>query len=75
MNPTPPKVEGVYEDVPRICMDPDVHYAQPRWYYKLIQSRPLSDAAITRYMRQGRYARGQFKAPGGAPLGRLVWSA
>jgi hypothetical protein len=56
-------------------MDPDAHYSIPRFWEKVALGRPLSDATIARYQRRGWYARGQFKAPGGTPLSKVVWSA
>ena len=73
--PTPARVEGCREDVPTVSMNPDAHYSLPRYWDKTILGRPLTDAAIERYRRRGWYGRAVLKAPGCAPLGRLVWSA
>ncbi len=67
-----PRVEGYFEDVPRVSMDRFANYVQPHWW-RITATRPLTDRRIAFYQRQGRYARGQFKAPG-TPLGRVVWS-
>jgi hypothetical protein len=56
-------------------MDPGVGYAQVGWWDRLFVRRPLTDPAISRYQRAGRYGRAGLKAPGGPSLGRLVWSA
>jgi hypothetical protein len=57
-------------------MRPEAHYAQARWWNdRLVQGRMLTDRRIAYYQIRGRYARGQLKAPGGTPLGRLVYSA
>jgi hypothetical protein len=73
--PTPLRIKGCREEVPTISMDPDAHYSIPRFWEKVALGRPLSDATIARYQRRGWYARGQFKAPGGTPLSKVVWSA
>ena len=72
---TEPRIPGCYEDLPRVCMDVNAHFARARFWDKVILGRALSDLRIEFYMRQGRYARGQFKAPGNTPLNRLIWSA
>jgi hypothetical protein len=58
----PGRVEGCRESVPGVWMDPHAHYAQPRFWDKLIAGRPLTDVAITSYLRQGRYGRAQIRA-------------
>jgi hypothetical protein len=68
-----PRVEGCFEDVPRVSMSRDAHYIVPHWE-TFTATRVLTDAAIERYQRQGRYGRGLLRTPGGAPLGRVVWS-
>jgi hypothetical protein len=54
----PGRVNGCREGVPGVCMDPYAHYAQPRIWDKLVAARPLTDVAIARYQRQGRYGPG-----------------
>jgi hypothetical protein len=51
----PGRLAGCREGVSGVCMDPHAHYAQPRFWDKLIAARPLTDAAIARYALQGRY--------------------
>jgi hypothetical protein len=63
------RVEGCAESLPAVCMDEHALYAQPRWF-KIIVTRPLTDAAIERYRRRGWYGRAQIKTPGG----RLVYA-
>jgi len=55
MNPTPPRVEGCRESLPGISMDVNAHYSIPRFYDKIILGRVLTDAAVERYRRRGRY--------------------
>jgi hypothetical protein len=66
---TPPRK---HERVPGVCMDPRVFYAAPRWYGRPT-TRPLSDRAIVRYQRAGRYNRPPRLRD--TAQGRLVWSA
>jgi hypothetical protein len=54
-------------------MDPDAHYAQPRFWDRLVAGRPLTDAAIARYQRQGRYR--ERRAVWQQSGNRLVYSA
>ena len=56
-------------------MDAGVGYAQVGWWDRLFVRRPLTDPAISLCQRAGRYGRVGLKALGGAPFGRLVWSA
>jgi hypothetical protein len=72
---TEPRIPGCVESLPGVCMDPEVGYAQVGWWERLFVRRPLTDAAISRYQRAGRYGRAVLKATGVAALGRLVWSA
>ena len=58
-----PPIPGCVESVPDISMDINAHYSIPRFWDKVVLGRPLTDAAIARYMRQGRYGRAQLKAP------------
>lgn len=76
MKPEPSKrVEGCAESLPGVCMSDRAHYAQPRFWDKIILGRPLSDEAIARYQRAGKYGRAVLKAPGDTALGQIVWSA
>ena len=54
-------------------MDLDAHYAQPRFWDKTVVGRPLTDAAIARYERQGRYGRSHLRIPDSSH-GRLIYS-
>jgi len=49
-----PRVEGCFEDTPHVSMDRFANYVQPRWDSISVTS-PLTDAAIRRYQRRGRY--------------------
>jgi hypothetical protein len=61
----------IREGLPGVCMDRHVHYACFEWDFGLIRG-PLSDRAIARYLRQGRYRREALrKHPSG---GNLVWT-
>ena len=65
--------EAIIEAVPTVSMDPDAHFAQPRFWEKTILGRPLTNAVIARYQRQDRYRkrRAQWQQSGN----RLVYSA
>jgi hypothetical protein len=51
------RVEGCAESLPGVCMNDRAHYSIPRFWDKTMLGRPLTDATIARYMRQGRYGR------------------
>jgi hypothetical protein len=69
-----PRVEGCFEDVPRVSMARGAHYVIPHWD-SITVTRAPTDAAIERYRRRRWYGRLVLEAPRGAPPGRVVWSA
>ncbi len=51
MNPEPDRI--IREGLPRVNMGLDAHYTKPRIY--TITGKPLTDARIEHYQREGRY--------------------
>jgi hypothetical protein len=66
-----PRIPGCREDLPRVSMSPDAHYARTRFWHRPIAGSLLTDQRIAFYLRHGHYQQRRLKQVG---RNRLVYS-